>query len=607
MKTYLRALKFGGPYGLVLPLFLLFTLLAIVFQTLSFTSMAPIIKVIVDTRENIPNVEWGDMPAFSFSIDYMKEVASWAKSFLVTGSSRSEALKQICIAIIFAVFFANLFAFFAKYIISFIKARQIRKLRVATFKKVTSMHLGHFSNEKRGDIMSRLTNDMYEIETTVVPSFHGMVKEPLTIIIVFIVLFIMQPKLTIFSLVVLPLSGLFISQITRKLRKKASKGQQFLSRILGIIDETLGGLKIVKAFNAEESVNSRFEEANLKYQRTLWSLEYKKGMASPVSQVLGVCVIATILYYGGTLVLQGEIKYDNFIAFVVLFGMVISPIKSIASHISVIQRSIVAAERVFELLDSDPEIKDAPNAKILDEFKESIYLENIHFAYENEKVINGINLEIKKGETIALVGASGGGKSTLADLIPRFYEVQEGAILIDGENIKNFTMKSVRDKMGIVSQESVLFNDTLYNNIAFGKPGASKEEIEEAARIANAHDFILEQEHGYETEIGDGGMKLSGGQRQRISIARAILKNPPILILDEATSALDTQSEKLVQEALSKLMENRTSVVIAHRLSTIQEASKIVVVQDGTIVEQGSHQELMEQKGAYYNLKDLQS
>lgn len=607
MKTYFRTLLLGGPYRWIFPLLLITVALSIIFQTLSFGSLAPILKVVFTPNQNLESITLKDAPNFNVSITYFKELFSWAKAYLTSGTDKVQTLKVICIALIFSVFLSNVFAFISKYIMAFVKARSITKLRVMAYNKINDLHLAYFSNEKRGDIISRLTNDMYEVETTIIPSAYVLIKEPLSIIFMFIVLFTMSFKLTVFTLLLLPISGLFIAEITRRLRKKAKKGQLFLGKILSMVDETLYGMKIIKSFNAQSIFNKKFLKENLIYQRTILSIDYKKELASPVSQFLGTSVVAIILYYGGSLVLQGkELAPEDFFLFIVFFSMVISPIKAITTNLSVIQRGIIAASRVFEIIDSSTKIVDKVGAKKMESFQQSIEFKNVSFAYQNESVLQNIELTIRKGDSIALVGPSGGGKSTLADLIPRFYDIQTGEIMIDGENIKNYTFSSLREQMGIVSQESILFNDTIYNNIAFGKPNATQEEIENAAKIANAHQFILEQEQGYQTEIGDRGSKLSGGQRQRISIARAILKNPPILILDEATSALDTESEKLVQEALENLMKNRTSIVIAHRLSTIKNATKIIVIKDGTIQETGNHYELIEQNGVYAQLYKLQ-
>ncbi len=606
LRIYFRAIKYAGPFSRLMPLLVLVLLVAIVFHTMSLASMAPTLKVLFGTPDTASMLS-KEFPEFQPTLSYLKDLTSWGKWYLVSGRDKLDSLKLICTLIFISVFIANACFFVSKYIAAYFKARMIRKLRVDAFNKLTYQDLAYFSNEKRGDIISRLTNDIYEVETTFMPALYTMIRQPLNIIFIFIVLFTMSVKLTVFTLLILPVSGGVIGLITRRLRKKAKKGQSLLGGILSQIDETIGGMKIIKSFNAESKVHKKFLKENLRYQRTLWSIDYKKDLASPVSQILGTIVVTIILYFGGSLVLEGDmLNPEDFLVYILMFGMMLTPLKALSSIASILQRGMVSVKRIFEIIDYQPKILDAQGAKELSSFGTSILFDNVKFSYEEEQVIKGVNLEVKKGTSLALVGPSGGGKSTLADLVPRFYDVLEGAILIDGKNIKEYTVHSVRDKMGIVSQDSVLFNDTIYNNIAFGKPGATKEEVENAARIANAHDFILQQENGYETEIGDHGSRLSGGQRQRLSIARAVLKNPPILILDEATSALDTESEKLVQDALNKLLQNRTSIVIAHRLSTIRNADQIAVIKEGQVAELGTHEELLAKDGIYAGMKELQ-
>ena len=434
-------------------------------------------------------------------------------------------------------------------------------------------------------------------------------RDPATIIVYFIVLFTISFKLTLFALILLPLAGGVVSRIVKKLRKVASDGQISLGKILGQVEEMLSGLRVIKAFNGEKEIVGKFDKEVYRYSRLTIGMARKNQLATPVSEFLGITMVAITLLYGGYLVLsdQSGLGASEFIGFIVLFVQVMNPVKAISKAYSNLQRGIVAGDRIFEIIDTKSEITDSTDAVDLDGFKNDLEFRDVSFAYGKEKVLDQINLKVKKGQTYALVGPSGGGKSTLADLVPRFYDPTEGSIRIDGESLDHYSMESIRKIMGIVTQESILFNDTIHNNIAFGVPEASREEVVEAAKVANAHEFIEKMEAGYDTSIGDRGSKLSGGQRQRLSIARAILKNPDILILDEATSALDTESEKLVQEAITNLMKNRTSIVIAHRLSTIQHSDQIVVIRDGKIEEQGTHEELISNGGLYNKLIKMQN
>jgi len=440
-------------------------------------------------------------------------------------------------------------------------------------------------------------------------SLKAVLKEPITIIVYFAILFTISFKLTLFTLLVLPFTGGVLAEIIKRLKRQARQSQESLGRIVNILDETFGGIRVVKAFNARGFIIKKMEDESDYYRKVNKSMSYKNELASPVSEVLGVIIVAAIIFFGGNMVLSEDstLKPEVFLGFLAIFAMIIQPAKAFSNGITALQKGTASANRIFEVIDTVPAIQNHPNAVSLDHFKDRIQFVNVTFAYNDNPVLKNINLEIPKGKMVALVGPSGGGKSTLADLIPRFYDPSSGEVQIDGLPITRYEIKSLRQHMGIVTQESILFNDTIFNNIAFGMPNATLEEVAQAAKVANAHDFILQSEHGYNTVIGERGSKLSGGQRQRLSIARAVLKNPPILILDEATSALDTESEKLVQEALFNLMKNRTSIVIAHRLSTIQHADEIVVIQDGKIVERGTHEQLTQLGGIYRKLSDFQS
>ncbi|NPA68459.1 MAG: ABC transporter ATP-binding protein, partial [Chlorobi bacterium] len=484
----------------------------------------------------------------------------------------------------------------------------IKDMRNKIYKKILELPFAYFSEERKGDIMSKMTNDLKEIEWTVMTSVEMLIRNPLTIIVYLITLIIMSPQLTLFVLILIPLSGLVIGTVGRSLKRTSRKAQDQMGTLLSKIEETLSGLRIIKAFTAEDFVFKKFFEYNENYTRTMNRVYRKNYLASPMSEFLGVVMVTGIMYYGGSLVLSNEstLSPEAFIGYIAVFSQIITPAKAFSTAIYNVQKGAASIDRINIILNAENKIKEKENPIEIKSFEKEIEFSEVSFAYENTYVLKNINLKIKKGQTVALVGQSGSGKSTLVDLIPRFYDVTEGKITIDGTDIRNFKIKDLRNLMGNVNQEPILFNDTIKNNIAFGTENIPEEEIIKAAKIANAHEFIMQTENGYDTNIGDGGTKLSGGQRQRISIARAVLKNPPIMILDEATSSLDTESEKAVQDALYKLMQNRTSVVIAHRLSTIKNADIICVLQNGKITERGTHDELIKANGNYKKLYDLQ-
>ena len=608
MNTYLRILSFARPYRRHIPQYLLFALLSIVFGLINFTMLIPLLNVLfgqVDEAAQPIN----DYPDFTFTLAYILSIFNYYFSQIIDAYGKVGALSFICALIITSVFLANLFRYAASVSLAKVRATVISKLRLRVFDQVTQLHLGFFSNERKGDLMSRITNDVQEVENSVVSTLKVAFKEPMTIIGYFIVLFTMSVKLTLFTIVVIPVSGIVISEIAKRLKKKATQTQESLGRIANILDETLSGMRIVKAFNARPLVQQRFEEEVNGYAQLNISMSRRLDLASPISEFLGVTMVAGILLYGGILVLNNEsdLSASEFIAYIIIFSQVLTPAKAINGVLSNIQRGLASGERIFKLIDTKSAIRDAPDAQALESFEQEIRFENVFFSYGKDPILRHINLTVPKGKTVALVGPSGGGKSTLADLVPRFYDPTAGTIYIDDLPLTAYQTDSVRQQMGIVTQESILFNDTIYNNIVFGKPDATEEEVIRAAKIANAHRFITEAPEQYQTRVGDRGTKLSGGQRQRLSIARAVLKNPPILILDEATSALDSESEKLVQEALTNLMKNRTSIVIAHRLSTIQHADEIVVIQQGEIIERGTHETLVEQGGLYGKLTEMQT
>lgn len=545
-------------------------------------------------------------PQFSISLDYFKSLFQYHFTDIIKEQGRLKALIFVCTLIVIFVFLSNLFRYMERMAASRIRVDVLKNMRMRIFDNILKLHIGYFSDQRKGDLISRFTNDMSEVEGSVTNGLKSVFKEPLTLIIFIIVLFTISVKLTLFTLVVLPLTGSIIGEIIRRLKKKAKLSQESMGRITNILDETFGGMRVINAFNAKRFILGRLDQETSFHRKVNLSISRKNEAAAPLSEFLGVMVISVILFYGGQLVMAGELKASVFLLFLAIYANMIQPAKSFSNGITSIQKGTMAARRIFEVIDLIPAVRNKPGAPPLKDFNNSIEFVNVSFAYDKDLVLENINLKIEKGKTVALVGPSGGGKSTLADLVPRFYDPTFGEVRIDGVALTEYDLESIRQQMGIVTQESILFNDTIFNNIAFGLTDVSEEDVIRAAKIANAHNFIMETEQGYQTSIGERGSKLSGGQRQRISIARAVLKNPPILILDEATSALDSESERLVQDALFNLMKNRTSIVIAHRLSTIQHADEIVVIQDGKIVERGTHEDLIAGSGLYKKLNEIQ-
>jgi len=548
------------------------------------------------------------IPEFEFSSDYVIDVFNHYYLSIIETRGAVNALLFVCVLIVITVLLANIFRYLERVMATKIRVDLVKNIRMEIFKSITQMHIGFFNNERKGDLISRFTNDISEVEQNVINSLKSILKEPITILVYFIVLFTISPKLMMFTLIILPVTGVTIAEIIKRLKRQAVFSQQSLGRIVNILDETFSGMRVIKAFNARNFVVNKMEDESAYYRRMNKSMAYKNELSSPVSEILGVLIISGIIFYGGSMVLGNEssLKPEVFLGFLAIFAMILQPAKNFSNAITSLQKGTASANRIFELIDQKPAIQNKPNAVVLQSFEREIEFRDVSFAYESELVLKNIILKVKKGQTLALVGPSGGGKSTLADLVPRFYDPLQGEVCIDGISLTDLDIESIRKQMGIVTQESILFNDTIFNNIAFGMPHATEASVMEAARVANAHDFIMQTEKGYQTTIGERGSKLSGGQRQRLSIARAVLKNPPILILDEATSALDSESERLVQDALFKLMKNRTSIVIAHRLSTIQHADEIVVIQDGKIAERGTHEQLTQQSGLYRKLSEIQ-
>ena len=610
MKTYLRLLSFSRPYADFVPLYAVYATLGIFFGIANFTLVIPLLNVLFGTTDAHTAAAPTALPTFSLSIDFIKELFNFYFNQMLGRYGKQGTLAFVCGLIIISVFLSNVFRYLGGRLLARVRARVVRNVRGALFGRITELELGYFSNERKGDLISRLTNDVQEVEISVVNTLTAVFKEPLNIVGIFVLLFSMSARLTLFSLVLLPISGGIIASVSKRLRRHATISQTTLGAMLSVIEETLGGMRVVKAFNARNYVFAKFQYQNNLYARTTQAIDNTRDLASPFSEFAGVTVVAGLLYYGGSLVLSGEaggLSASAFITYIILFSQILTPAKSLSGAFSNIQRGLVAGERVLSIIDTESNVRDRPGATVLPEFQDQVELRNLSFNYGDVPVLFDVNLTVKKGQTIALVGPSGGGKSTLADLLPRFYDPSSGQVLIDGHDVRDCTLHSVRAQMGIVTQESILFNDTIYNNIKFNTE-ATEEQVIEAAKTANAHDFIMASPDGYQTTIGDRGGRLSGGQRQRLSIARAILRNPPILILDEATSALDTESEKLVQEALQRLMAARTSLVIAHRLSTVQHADEIIVLQHGRIVERGTHDELLRRpNGVYQRLSSLQT
>jgi subfamily B ATP-binding cassette protein MsbA len=603
LKTYLRLLSYAVSIRKYVFPYFSFSLLASLFGILNFTLLIPLLNVLFNQASSNQAALYRVLPAFSPSPSYFSFLFNHYFYGALEAYGRLGALQYACAAIMISVVLANIFRYLSQRVLKTVEADMIASLRQAVFARAIRLDLSYFSEQRKGNLMSRLTTDVQEVENSIGRAFTATFKEIFTLIMFFVFLASMSGKLTLFSLIILPLSGGVIATITRRLRRAAGEVQQHLSGLISLLDETFGAMRVVKAFRAEKVMDARFQEGNDRYRNSLLKMVFRQELTSPVSESLGVLVVTGILLYGGSLVIagDGELSASTFIAFIATFSQVMRPAKAIADAFSGIQRGVASADRIIEILDTESEIQVEAPVQALKEFKDKISFEEVGFAYvKGRSVLKSVSFDIPKGKTIALVGASGGGKSTLADLLPRFYDPSAGRITVDGIPLKQIPLEDLRALMGIVTQESVLFNDTIFNNIAFGTE-ASMEAVMDAAKIANAHEFIESSADGYQTVIGDRGSKLSGGQRQRLSIARAVLKNPPILILDEATSALDNESEKMVQAALGNLMKNRTVLVIAHRLSTIQHADQILVVDKGEIVERGTHAELLANPKGFYS------
>jgi len=595
--------RFLPPYKHLLVFNVLFNLLSALFAVFSVALMIPMLEIILGQESEVyALVDW------NFSFNDLKHNLYYYITRLKSNYGPGWSLLFVGVFLVIGTFLKTGFAYLASYTSIGIRNGVVRDLRYQIYRKILNLHSGFFSEEKKGDIIARSTGDVQEVENSIMSSLDMFLKNPVLIMVYLAAMLIFSVKLTLFVFIVLPLAGYIIGRVGKSLKKTSRAGQNKMGDLLGIIEETLSGLRIIKAFNAEKRMDNRFDGEIEEYRSIMNRLMRRRDLAHPMSEFLGTIVVVILVWFGGTLILteSDTINAAEFLAYLGIFYQVINPAKAFSKALYNIQKGLAAFDRIDGILNAEVKIKESPNAKPIDDLKQGIEYRNVTFAYNEAPVLKNISLYIPKGKTIALVGQSGSGKSTFVDLLPRFYDVCEGAILIDGIDIRDLKIQDLRHLMGNVNQDAILFNDTIFNNIAFGVENATPEQVEEAARVANAHDFIMATERGYDTIVGDRGGRLSGGQRQRISIARAVLKNPPILILDEATSALDTESEKLVQEALENLMANRTSIVIAHRLSTVRNADRIYVFQDGEIVETGDHHELVEKGGVYQKLHELQ-
>ena len=607
MNTYWRLLGFAKPIEKYAIPYFFYTLFYSLFNTFNFVMIIPILNSLFDPAKQIAQVT--SMPAFALNMDYFDRLVNFLL-YKIYGPDYSvmNVMLFLSIFIVSSALLSNMFRYLGQWTIENMKIHTLRRLRNAVFDNVMGLHVGYFSNERKGDIISKITSDVGVVQFCITNTLQVAFREPFLIIGYTVMMVAISWELALFSVLFLPVVALIIGSIVKRLRHPARTSQQRMGELVSTLDESLSGIKVIKSYNATGYVKQKFYDLSEDLARLTLSMARRQQLASPMSEFLGISAVGVILVFGGSLVFKDALSPEGFIAFIAMFSQITRPVRTFIDQFSNINQGIAAGERIFSIIDAQSEIQDKPGAIELDGLKDKIEFRDIHFSYDGSReVIEGISFEIKRGETVALVGPSGGGKSTLSELIPRFYDVKAGDILIDGVSVRDYTQDSLRAHMSVVAQDTVLFNDTIEGNIAMGKAGATHEEIVEAARIANADCFIQEAPEGYQTNIGDRGVKLSGGQRQRLSIARAVLKNPEILILDEATSALDTESEKLVQDALNKLLVGRTSVVIAHRLSTIHNADKIIVVDHGRVAEQGTHTELLAKGGIYAKLIELQS
>ena len=605
-KIYMRLLGFARPIRKYAIPYFFYSLFYALFNSLTFLLIMPILKTMFDADYTFVYVE--KLPPLAFNQEYLTALFNFTYSHLFNEYNPENVLLLLAIVTIFVSLLSNLFRYMGAWTVENMRTRTLQRMRNEMFSKVVDMNVGYFSDQRKGDIISKITSDVGVVQFCITNTLQVAFREPFLIIGYTVMMVAISWELALFSVLFLPVVALIIGSIVKRLRHPARTSQQRMGELVSTLDESLSGIKVIKSYNATGYVKQKFYDLSEDLARLTLSMARRQQLASPMSEFLGISAVGVILVFGGSLVFKDALSPEGFIAFIAMFSQITRPVRTFIDQFSNINQGIAAGERIFSIIDAQSEIQDKPGAIELDGLKDKIEFRDIHFSYDGSReVIEGISFEIKRGETVALVGPSGGGKSTLSELIPRFYDVKAGDILIDGVSVRDYTQDSLRAHMSVVSQDTVLFNDTIEGNIAMGKAGATHDEIVEAARIANADCFIQEAPEGYQTNIGDRGVKLSGGQRQRLSIARAVLKNPEILILDEATSALDTESEKLVQDALNKLLVGRTSVVIAHRLSTIHNADKIIVVDHGRVAEQGNHTELLAKGGIYAKLIELQS
>ena len=605
-KIYMRLLGFARPIRKYAIPYFFYSLFYALFNSLTFLLIMPILKTMFDADYTFVYVE--KLPPLAFNQEYLTALFNFTYSHLFTEYNPENVLLLLAIVTIFVSLLSNLFRYMGAWTVENMRTRTLQRMRNEMFSKVVDMNVGYFSDQRKGDIISKITSDVGVVQFCITNTLQVAFREPFLIIGYTVMMVAISWELALFSVLFLPVVALIIGSIVKRLRHPARTSQQRMGELVSTLDESLSGIKVIKSYNATGYVKQKFYDLSEDLARLTLSMARRQQLASPMSEFLGISAVGVILVFGGSLVFKDALSPEGFIAFIAMFSQITRPVRTFIDQFSNINQGIAAGERIFSIIDAQSEIQDKPGAIELDGLKDKIEFRDIHFSYDGSReVIEGISFEIKRGETVALVGPSGGGKSTLSELIPRFYDVKAGDILIDGVSVRDYTQDSLRAHMSVVAQDTVLFNDTIEGNIAMGKAGATHDEIVEAARIANADCFIQEAPEGYQTNIGDRGVKLSGGQRQRLSIARAVLKNPEILILDEATSALDTESERLVQEALENLMRNRTTIVIAHRLSTIRNADEICVMHEGEIVERGRHEELLDLNGYYKRLCDMQS
>ena len=607
MKTYTRLLSFASPMGRYAVPYFFYSVFHAIFNTFTYTMIIPIVGTLFsEGYEFKPTYE---LPQFELNTEFLNGAISYAYTAIFGSEYMITKLLALLSAIlIMSNMLSNLFRYLGAMTVETLRTRTLQNMRNRMFESTMAMNVGYFSEQRKGDIMSKITSDVMVVQFCITNTLQVAFREPFLIIGYCVMMVKISWELTVFSILYLPIVGLIIGSIVKRLRHPAQRGQERMGDLVSVMEESLTGVKAVKSYNAFGYIREKFRAINGEMSNILLSMARKQQLASPMSEFLGITAISVVLVFGGALVMNGSMSASGFVAYIAAFSQLTRPLRSFIDQFANINQGIAAGERVFSIIDAKSSVEDKPNALKLGEFRDKIEFKNISFSYDGQReILHNISFEVRKGETVALVGPSGGGKSTLSELIPRFYDPVCGEILVDGRPLSDYNQESVREHMGIVSQDTILFNDTIRNNIAMGRLSASNEQIEAAARVANAHDFIMQTEQGYDTNIGDRGMKLSGGQRQRLSIARAVLKNPEILILDEATSALDTESEKLVQEALTTLLEGRTSVVIAHRLSTIHNADRIIVIDSGRIAEQGTHSELMARGGIYAKLIEMQS